>query len=84
MRRVFPMEWKGLPPHDVPCGRCGHRPAMHTNYANGVRGRCQQLLRREHPSAGNPTKPSDWCDCPGYMHPAKYPVPTARAAEEGT
>lgn len=78
-QRRLPGEWKGLPPHEVPCGRCGHRPCMHTVYASGNACPCWQWLHKEsvwerHQTHG-PSVKEDWCDCPGYVHPSQYPIP---------
>lgn len=79
-RQRLPGEWKGLPAHEVSCGRCGHRLAAHTVYSSGVRCACTQWLRKESVydfvKANGPSRPEDWCNCPGYAHPSKYPGTT--------
>lgn len=76
----LPMDWKGLPPHEVPCGRCGHRPCEHTVYASGNKSACHQWLRKEpvyeYIREHGKTESADWCDCRGYLHPSQYPPRT--------
>lgn len=48
-----------IPRHEEGCAKCGHTPAAHTNYANGIPTPCWAR------------KGGDFCHCPAFVRSAQ-------------